>query len=248
MEVIMKIAKHSKPIATLEDWFLHAPPKKGTAHWKDGRSAKELGRYWLEDEAARGLMRVLEPVFGNVLLLSAEPECEIFFDRFGGPRNCDLAIQAKCSRGLLTIHIEAKADESFDQIVGTYVDKMSKKKSDLPERADLLSRALFGQALDERVRRLRYQLLVGAAATRFDAARHGAFAAVCLIQEFRSTGLSERKLKANHEAWKSFLNMFRELEATDVNVSDKLFGPVAAPEGAAVRTPLYFANLIVNLT
>jgi hypothetical protein len=244
----MNIAKQLKVITTLEDWFLHAPPKKGMAHWKDGRSAKELGRYWLEDEAARRLKGVLAPVFGDVLLLSAEPECEISFDRFGGPRNCDLVLQAECSRGPLTIHIEAKADETFNQIVGKYLEKMSKKKSDLPERADRLSRALFGHSLDERVRRLRYQLLVGAAATRSDAATRGAVAAVCLIQEFRSAGLSDRKLKANHEDWESFLKMFPELEAKDVSASDKLFGPVAAPEGAAVGTPLYFAKLIVNLS
>jgi hypothetical protein len=244
----MNIAKHLKAITTLDDWFLHAPPKKGIAHWKDGRSAKELGRYWLHDEAAQRLTRVLTPMFGGLRLVSAEPEREIFFDRFRGPRNCDLAIQAECLRGPVTIHIEAKADEVFDQIVGTYVDKMSKERSSLPERANLLSRALFGRDLDDGVRRLRYQLLVGAAATRFDAASHGAVAAVCVVQEFRSAGLSDRKIKSNHEAWKNFLNMFPELEADDVSVSDKLFGPVAAPEGAAGGPPLYFAKLIVDLT
>lgn len=35
-------------ISNLTDWFQHAPPAKGEAHWVDGRSAKELAKAWTQ--------------------------------------------------------------------------------------------------------------------------------------------------------------------------------------------------------
>ena len=104
----MQIAKGTKTIETLDEWFLHAPPAKGEKHWVDGRSAKELARSWLNDESRQRLLELLRPVFGVVVLESAEPECSVRFDSFSGPRQCDLVIQASSDRGRIVVHIEGR--------------------------------------------------------------------------------------------------------------------------------------------
>jgi len=43
----LKLQKKDCKIDTLEDWYKLAPPKKADAHWKDGRSAKEVAKYIL---------------------------------------------------------------------------------------------------------------------------------------------------------------------------------------------------------
>jgi hypothetical protein len=43
----MTIIKNGINILTLEDWERHAGPKR-QLQWKDGRSAKEAARAWLE--------------------------------------------------------------------------------------------------------------------------------------------------------------------------------------------------------
>ena len=42
----MTITKHGVAIRSLDEWFLHAPPKKPT-QWQDGRSAKDAATAWL---------------------------------------------------------------------------------------------------------------------------------------------------------------------------------------------------------
>ena len=46
----MSIRKTSQPIRTLDEWLIHAGPKR-EMQWKDGRSAKESARYWLGVES-----------------------------------------------------------------------------------------------------------------------------------------------------------------------------------------------------
>src|SRR2546421_166990 len=57
-------------IATLDEWLEKAPPKRGEAQWRDGRSAKELARAWL---AARGTGDVPPEVRA---LLDSRPETQ----------------------------------------------------------------------------------------------------------------------------------------------------------------------------
>lgn len=42
------IEKNGVRLLTLDEWRVHAPPKS-EVHWKDGRSAKESARAWLDD-------------------------------------------------------------------------------------------------------------------------------------------------------------------------------------------------------
>ena len=50
----MSVAKNGVTIRTIEDWEKLAPPKS-KIHWKDGRSAKEVARAWLEVRLRKGV-------------------------------------------------------------------------------------------------------------------------------------------------------------------------------------------------
>jgi hypothetical protein len=182
-------------------------------------------------------------------LLSAEPERSVQFDKWGGEkRNCDLVIQAEGVQGTLLIHIEGKADEPFDKVVGPYYAKCSLKKgSQLPRRIELLADRLFGRGVDAKVRLLWYQLMHATAAAWSDALDCGARSAIVIVQEFRSPGLSKFSLERNAKAWKEFLNLFPEL-TEDVSLPDGLLlGPVRAAYFAWRGIPLYFVKLVTNL-
>ena len=77
---------------------------------------------WLRDEWRQRLLELLRPVFGGVTLQSAGPECNVPFDQFSGPRQCDLVIQASNHRGGILVHIEGKADEAFGSLTGEAYD------------------------------------------------------------------------------------------------------------------------------
>ena len=87
-------------------------------HCKDGRSAKESARAWIE--AAPGMQPDVFhtlarcPDIGPIRDWPAEPEAKVSIDGYAGePPNIDLLVLADDDRGPLTIAIEAKADETF---------------------------------------------------------------------------------------------------------------------------------------
>lgn len=251
----MQIAKKNKTIETLEEWFLHAPPEKGGKQWVDGRSAKEMARAWLSGESRQRLVELLRPVFGNVTLESAEPECNVPFDEFSGPRQCDLAIQASNHRGRIVVHIEGKADEAFGPLTGETYDaavaanalRVGKRQSAVPRRIELLSERLFGRTLDDAVRGLRYQLLYTAAAALADAAERKAVAAVFVVQELHSPGLNSRKLRQNAEDWAAFLRMFSGIEEKRLTLLDILIGPATPARMEWRDVPIYFSKVVTNI-
>lgn len=251
----MKIGKGNKTIETLEDWFLHAPPEKGEKQWVDGRSAKEMARSWLNGDSRQRLLELLQPVFGSVTLESAEPECNVPFDEFSGPRQCDLAIQARSDRGAIVIHIEGKADEPFGALTGDAYDaataanalRVGRKKSAVPRRIEGLSELLFGHSLDQAVRGLRYQLLYSAAAAWADAAERKSIAAVFVVQELHSPTLDGRKMRGNAMDWEAFLRMFSGIDEHHLKLLDTLIGPVTSFRKQWTDVPLYFAKVVTTI-
>lgn len=245
---MIEFAKCGTEILTMDDWFAYAPPKQGEKHWRDNRSAKEMARYWLNMDSEENLRKLLKPAFGELRFLSAEPERLVQFDNCGEPRHCDLVIQAKGARETLLIHIEGKADEPFDKIVGPYYAECCLKKgSMLPIRMELLANRLFGRGVDAKVRLLWYQLMHATAAAWCDALACGATSAVVVVQEFRSPGLSKVCLERNDRAWKEFLDLFPEL-TEDVSLTDGLLlGPVRSTYSAWQGIPLHFVKVVTNL-
>lgn len=117
------IRKGTEQIESLDVWKKLAGPKRDY-QWKDGRSAKESARAWLDSsphlpvEIAQLL--ALNVDFGQATSWTAEPEARVRFDSFGGePANLDSLVDATDLHSDFVIAVEAKADESFGADIST---------------------------------------------------------------------------------------------------------------------------------
>jgi len=249
----MRVYKE-KEIRSVDDWFLYAPPKMGARHWKDGRSAKELARSWFRNNLAKPpeeLVVLLEARFGRgTTFHDVKPECTVQLDEFDGEqRNCDLVALCKLGTSRAVIHVEAKADEPFGDLIGEYFDRKINSVSNVPERIRRLSLGLFGREPDEAIRKLRYQLLHATAAALIDTKANDAEFGLLLIHEFRSASLSHRKLSRNGRDWADFVHTFPELATARIE-KDLILGPISVPGGNRIpaSVPLYRGKLTTELT
>ena len=208
------LRKDSHRLTSVDDWHHHAPPKR-KIHWKDGRSAKENARAWID--AAPGLqpdiLRALAtcPEIGAINEWSAEPESRVAIDGYRGePPNIDLLVLADDDRGPLTIAIEAKADETFGYRLRERRRRAARSLERSPRskalaRIDDLARQ-FG--LDQRrvaVLDLRYQLLTVTAAALVAAKRLSADRAVVMLHEFVTPLTSADRRERNADDLDRFL-------------------------------------------
>lgn len=161
----------------------------------------------------------------------AVPELCIRFDGCGGnDRNADVVFSA----GRVAGTIEAKADEAFGNgTVGDELQAVRNPRSRLPERIDLLSRAVFGREPDDAIKSLRYQLLFSFAATLVEARRRNAEVAVFVVHEFVSSALSPRRLADNATALAAFVSSFPGWAAETITVGT-LLPPITLPGGQFV--------------
>lgn len=248
-----QIQKAGHEIRSVEDWFKYAPPKMGERQWKDGRSAKELARSWFRDSIPNPpdeLVALLEAKFGSGIIFDeAKPECIIELDDFvGEQRNCDLVVLCNVRAKRLVINAEAKADEPFGDIIGEYLDRKAGSRSSVPARIRQLSLALFGREPDETIRKMRYQLLHASAATLIEAKQNGAEAGLFLVHDFRSDGLSKKRLTENSGDFENFVHAFQAMTAARFE-ENRILGPVSVPGGGRVpnSVPLYFGKLVTRL-
>jgi len=254
-----------RPIRSIEDWLELAPPKKGIAHWQDGRSAKELAKAWFrgpKPSPPTELTRLLasHPATQHLVIHEAAAECRLRLDDFEGEtRNADLWLRCSNEDELVVATIEGKADEEFGTKIGPYYDSKCGTRSNVPGRIDALCNAIFGHELSAEIRCLRYQLLHGAAATLISARDHGAIKAVFVIHEFHSARCRHAALMRNSADWGQFLRSLNavpylteteEYLAQTDTVPFKMFGPIAVPGGGFVPSglPLFLGYVRTNLT
>jgi len=199
---MIKIGK----IKTIEDWFLFAPPKGGEQHWKDGRSAKELAKYFIN--ANGNLPCEISGMVNKYNLpvtdYSCYPEHKTRFDNIKGePRNHDMVMVAKDSH---IICIEAKADECFGETVEIEWEKASENKRN---RISRLARNLFGKDIvDDDIKPLRYQLLTAIAGTAAEAKMQNIKTAVFLVLVLKKKGCySNDKIMANKQDYDDLLKI-----------------------------------------
>src|SRR3712207_1041067 len=113
--------RQGQPIKTIDDWHKHGGPA-ATTHWKPGRSAFELAAEFIAGEAEARLVELvslLDEVNG-LTLTEAVAEKKTDFDGYSGPRNHDLLVRGRSASGPITIGVEAKADEPFDDPLWLY--------------------------------------------------------------------------------------------------------------------------------
>ena len=187
------VHKDDRPLTTIDQWRRFASPKRDI-HWKDGRSAKENARAWID--AAPSLQPDIAHVLGGCRGIGplrqwrAEPEARIAMDKFRGEQpNIDLLLVAEDDHGPVVIAIEAKADEEFgDKLADQYrrarAKRLSKPRSNLVARIEaLLDR--FSLDIEQRhVQQLRYQLLTATTAVLEEAKRQSSARAVLIVHEF----------------------------------------------------------------
>lgn len=131
---MFRIEVEGERIYTLGDWFRLAPPARGSAQWKDLRSAKETARRWLagyptEVEAALNS----HTDTAGFVPLSVEPEYATALDEFPSPRNHDLVVEGAVSSERALVCVESKADEPCDRIISARLAEVG-SGSNLPER------------------------------------------------------------------------------------------------------------------
>lgn len=194
------VGRGRQPILTLDDWFAHAPPAGGCKQWVDGYSAKEQAKAWTRTKSPAVPVEILAALrdadIDDLQSLTAYPEHETPLDRLArggkGNRNHDLlAIVTRANGDTVAIGIEAKACEGFDGLVGARARVPAPSRQ--PQRANLLSRALFGRdvcdvstraVLDPDLAAHGYQLWTAAVGTLIEAAEHSAAIAVLIVHQF----------------------------------------------------------------
>jgi len=245
----LRIQKDGHQIATVDEWFQFAPPKKGLRQWVDGRSAKELAKVFLGSGVAapppelRSFLSSHRDL-GTVELTIAFPEHRIALDEFPGEtRNADLAAVGIAKIGKVAVTIEAKADEPFGETIGETLAKAS-ATSNLPKRIAALARALFGHAGPE-INKLRYQLLHGTAASLIFAREQTAAAAVFIVLEFRGPSCVRHSLERNTRDLELFLKTLSPSAPTAT--TGNLSGPFLVRGGGFVPTglPLFVGKAVI---
>jgi hypothetical protein len=257
MSQSIRFHKNNADIHSVENWFKYAPPKEGKKHWQDGRSAKELAKRWLlqkgDPQVPAELIDLLNsnPDLNGTIISEGIPEHKVKLDNFRGEtRNTDLVLIGEKGDRKVSISIEAKADETFDQMIYKKINAVKNKRSKIPQRIDLLCRSLFGQTIKEfsDLGGLRYQLLTGAAGALIEAGLTNADVAVFVVHMFLSSAVDRIKIEENSRDFTKFVQMlsnWSELIAKD----GVLIGPILVNGGDFVPSniPLYIGKICTDL-
>lgn len=210
-----QIHKNGQVLKDLETWFELAGPK--SAHqWKDGRSAKECARAWLEAGGIPHSIRECiesHPDFSEIRAWSAEPEAQVRFDRLRGePSNLDVLLLIEDDAGPAVVAVEAKADESFGGTIAETLAAADRRLADNPRskgrvRVEQLVTSILDREVDDpEVGGLRYQLFTATAAGIAEAERREVDRAVVLVHEFVTDATTDERHARNSEDLDRYLN------------------------------------------
>lgn len=166
-----------------------ADPEK---HWKRWASAFEAAVSWeLAAHSERGLPPAIakvidqEPTFAGATLLFAFPEHKVMLPGGGHASQTDVWAVLKGPSGLISMAVEAKADETFGDTIEKWGKDASPGKRERMEHLLDILKCPSGFP-DE----IRYQLLHRTASAIIEAHRIGASHAVMMVQSFRENSPS----------------------------------------------------------
>jgi hypothetical protein len=258
----MVIVKNGCEIRNVDQWFELAPPKKGREHWVDGRSALECARAWCADQLGPRCPSELadliasHPDTNGAIFAIVEPECRVHFDKLGGePRNADIVAIADHPAGRLAINIEAKADETFDDLVRDVLQAAVKKIAN-DERTNAVIRVqqLASSILPPptsgtaHLGDLRYQLLTGIAGALAFAIKAEVNRAVFIVHEFVTNQTNNSRLQANADDLDAFVARLTNARLSSLP-SGTLHGPFTVPGASLFPSPpvLYIGKAVRKL-
>jgi len=175
------------PSNSPEDWkCLLADPNK---QWKSGCSAKALANEW---ESTVGFPNSISNVFNkseykeinSLELLFLFPEYKVSLPGGIRPSQNDVYVLARNSLGLMSIMVEGKVEESFDEKVSKWAENVSNGIDNI--RLQFLIDKLELNSKKDKVLNIRYQLLHRTVSALLEAERVGASQAMMLVHSFSS--------------------------------------------------------------
>lgn len=175
------MARYFGPLRNAEDWKGHVAD--GEKQWQEEHSAMALAYCWHEAggfPAPIGAM--LEQALGQTKMLAAFPEYQVPLPGGGWPSQNDLFVLARSPQGLVTIMVEGKVEERFDQTVAQWLKEASDGKR---QRLAYLAGMLKMET--ERFHPVYYQLVHRTVSALIEAERFGAPDAVMLVHSFSRT-------------------------------------------------------------
>ena len=161
---------------------LLADPEK---HWRTGYSAKCLAHSWSDADGMPGEITMVlrgSPIFANAEVLLAIPEHSVALPGIGKGSQNDLWALLRTPNALVSMAVEGKVRESFDETVAEWLGEGSaNKEARLAGLSTILGlRSIPGD--------IRYQLIHRAASAVLEARRFLAAHAIMLVQSFSPTG------------------------------------------------------------
>jgi hypothetical protein len=214
-------------ITKWEDW---TRPKRDY-QWAEGRSAMEVAKSWFRDETLsppEELLRLLtsHERFADLHLTQGRPEFVTHLPEKGEGRNHDLWLQGRTHGELVTIYVEAKADEPFgNRTVEEYrrggINRQAGGlRSGVPDRIEKLLQMVPAGDWD----RVMYQLLTAICGTGIQTKKDGASVGIFAVHEFHTAMTKAENLRRNQACFEYFLRVLGF--DGDLSVKDRLFGPI----------------------
>ena len=119
-------------INSISEWFGKCPPQKREEHWKDGRSVKELAKYWLTNQAS-SIQLYTDVInshhdFQNITLDLGSPEYVTDFDDYGNGRAHDFFISGQQDSEKLLVGVEDKVDANLIILLANIIWEVNLKR------------------------------------------------------------------------------------------------------------------------
>ncbi len=246
-----------KEILKWNDWARPAEPIK---HWRSGRSAMELARSWFtcsEIKIPEEFVSLLNSheLTRDLKIISGTPELKIPLPGSdSGDRQQDLVLRGKVDQKKITISVEAKADEPFDnKLTANYYSQKFGTKSKVPERILALSEIVFRDKLEmkpklpSKIGRHPYQLLTGFAGTVLQAVKDESEFGIFVIHEFHTDRTKKEKIKVNDKAYNNFIRDLFNDKKKETNTG-QLYGPIPSSFAAQniVDYPILIGKAVID--
>lgn len=229
--IICKNLNPANPINTLSEWGSECPPQGKSKQWKDGRSAKETAKQWLQTIPVE-FCEILKSFKLNYEYCSPEHVSKL--DNFkGNARNHDLLITATDPNGeKFVISVESKVDEPFDVTVeerreAAMASLIKNPRSKAQARVNNLLDAIFVKP-DFKHEALRYQLLTAIAGTLAEAKKQEAKKAIFLVQTFISNNMKSKLHRQNQLDFDYLIKLLTNGNQEIIHDGD-LVGPFTFP-------------------
>ncbi len=161
--------------------FLAEPEKQ----WQPGFSAMSTAFSWenadgLPEEISALYTNADDPVLRDATLALAIPEYKVGLEGGASPSQNDVFAILTCSQGLISMMIEGKAKEDFDDLLGDWKKRTSPHGVRV-RMADIMENIGLNRTVPDGIR---YQLLHRTASAVIEAKRFHAPFAVVVVQSF----------------------------------------------------------------